>query len=136
MKRPPVVSFVGPSGSGKTTLLRALVRILVRRGYRVGVIKHSSGFADPDKRGKDSWLLRKAGAKTLLLASRDRSILFLDHPRKEPSVSERLGYFDGYDLVLVESWKQARFPLIAVRRGEQKASVLALLIERKYLKKK
>ena len=137
MKPPPAVSFVGPSGSGKTTLLRKVVAILVRKGYRVGVIKHSSGFADPDRRGKDSWLLRRAGARTLLLASRDRSVLFLDHPGKEPGVKARLRCFEGFDLVLVESWRAAGLPAIRVRTSPRpRPAEIAARLERRIRSKR
>ena len=134
MKLPPLVSFVGPSGSGKTTLIRKVVRILVGKGYRVGVIKHSSGFPDPDRKGKDSYRHRRAGARPVLLASRARSVLFVDHPRKEPGVQERLRYFKGCDLVLVESWKAAGLRHIVVgRKPRPKPGDVAQFLEENYL---
>jgi molybdopterin-guanine dinucleotide biosynthesis protein MobB len=39
---PEAVCFIGKSGSGKTTLLEKVIAELVRRGVRVGAIKHDA----------------------------------------------------------------------------------------------
>jgi len=114
---PPVLAFVGESGSGKTTLLCAVVSSLAKRGLRVGAIKHSQGFDDPDLPGKDSRRLREAGAVGLVLASRERTIAFREHPRGEPAFEHRMRLLPACDLVLVESYGAAGLPAIEVIRG-------------------
>ncbi|HEX9792794.1 MAG TPA: molybdopterin-guanine dinucleotide biosynthesis protein B [Planctomycetota bacterium] len=116
---PPAVSFAGDSGVGKTGLLEGVIRALCARGLRVGVIKHSGGFTDPDQAGKDSWRLREAGAERLVLASPSATILFARHPRAEPDFAGRLALLGGgLDLVLVESYGSAGLPTLEVlRRG-------------------
>lgn len=114
---PPIVAVIGRSGVGKTTLLAGVIRALTARGLRVGVIKHSRGFSDPDRPGKDSQRLREAGATRLVLASPDASVLFLRHPGAEPGFDERLRLAqEGMDLVLVESYRSAELPSIEVLR--------------------
>ena len=59
-----IISFTGKSGSGKTTLLEKLIPILISRGRRVGVIKHTVHDVELDAGGKDTQRLRRAGAET------------------------------------------------------------------------
>ena len=76
---PPILSFVGRSGSGKTTLIEKLITELTRRGRRIGVIKHALHKIEFDKKGKDSWRHRSAGAEAVMIASPD-AISFLKMP--------------------------------------------------------
>lgn len=117
--RIPVVAFVGRSGVGKTTLIGGIVRALRSRGLRVGAIKHSRGFDDPDRPGKDSQLLREAGADRLVLAGPQLTVLFWSHAGCEPSFAQRMDLLGrDLDLVLVESYRSADLPTVEVlRRG-------------------
>src|SRR5438876_10539583 len=62
---PPILCFVGRSNSGKTTLIERVIPVLVREGYRIATIKHAGHGFDLDTEGKDSWRLKRAGAKTV-----------------------------------------------------------------------
>ena len=64
---PPVISIVGKSESGKTTLIERLIPELKRRGYRIGIVKHAHRGFDMDRKGKDSYRHRQAGALEQLL---------------------------------------------------------------------
>lgn len=115
---PPILAFVGRSGVGKTTLLAGVVAALTAQGLRIGVIKHSRRFDDPDRAGKDSQRLRAAGAARLVLASPEATVLFCRHGA-EPSFAERLALAaPDSALVLVESYRSADLPYVEVlRRG-------------------
>jgi molybdopterin-guanine dinucleotide biosynthesis protein B len=65
MLRAVVVS--GFKKSGKTAVVEGLVRELVKRGYRVGTIKHirEKEFS-MDSPGKDTWRHAKAGASVVV----------------------------------------------------------------------
>src|SRR2546425_248406 len=67
---PPILCFVGRSNSGKTTLIERVIPVLAREGYRIATIKHAGHGFDLDTEGKDSWRLKRAGAKTVLGTSR------------------------------------------------------------------
>jgi molybdopterin-guanine dinucleotide biosynthesis protein B len=119
-ERPPVLGFAAYSGSGKTTLLSALLPMLAERGLRVGVIKHSHHDFEIDQPGKDSYRLRKAGARQMLIASPLRSALIEENPApREPQLAGLLNRLDrdNLDLILVEGFRQARFPKIEIHRA-------------------
>lgn len=110
------VAFIGHKGSGKTTLLRALIPVLVGRGYRVGTAKHVAPDVEPDASGKDSHLHRLAGAERVLLHSDAHGAIFWDHAGT--TVEEHIQrYMADLDLVLLEGFKESSFPKIEVFRG-------------------
>lgn len=118
--RIPVIGFVAPSGSGKTTLLRKLIPVLVKRGLRVGYLKHAHHTFDLDVPGKDSFEIREAGARQTLLASTERWALQSEQwdKREEPSLTQMLESFDAdrLDLILVEGFKHSAYPKIEIHR--------------------
>ena len=65
----PLVGFVAYSGTGKTTLLERLIPWLRQRDIRVATVKHTHHRFDIDQPGKDSYRLRAAGARQVLVAS-------------------------------------------------------------------
>ena len=119
--RAPVVGFAGYSGSGKTTLVTGVVRALAAGGVRVAAVKHAHHSFDVDRPGKDSYELRRAGAVQTLVGSRRRWALVtetgLPHEPTLDQLVDRLD-FRRIDLVLVEGFKHAEVPKIAVARGE------------------
>lgn len=115
----PVLGFAAFSGTGKTTLVTQLLPILRARGYRVGVVKHAHHSFDVDKPGKDSYELRKAGAVQTLVASGQRWALVTEtEPVQEPRLQDMVQLLDpgALDLVLVEGFKNDRFPKIELHR--------------------
>jgi len=110
----PVVSFVGKSNSGKTTLVEKLIPELKKRGYKIGVIKHSFHGFDIDQKGKDSWRHKNAGADAVMVKSSDK-IGFIKDCQKD-SLDDLLKYFEGMDLVITEGFKKADKPKIEIFR--------------------
>ena len=120
-RRPPVVGFAGYSGSGKTTLATGVVRCLADAGIRVAAVKHAHHSFDVDQPGKDSYELRRAGAVQTLIGSRRRWALVTElGAAREPTLEELVDQldWDAVDIVLVEGFKHAEVPKIAVRREE------------------
>ena len=120
-RRPPVVGFAGYSGSGKTTLATGVVRALTEAGVRVSAVKHAHHAFDVDQPGKDSYELRRAGAVQTLVGSRNRWALVTEvGAAREPTLDELVDRldFESVDIVLVEGFKHAEVPKIAVRREE------------------
>jgi len=115
----PVLGFAGYSGAGKTTLLVQLVPLLSERGLCTGLIKHSHHDFEIDYPGKDSYELRKAGAKQVLIGSKYRWALITETAHaKEPSLADLLDHFDpqALDLILVEGFKFEAIPKIEIHR--------------------
>lgn len=115
----PVLGFAAFSDTGKTTLLENLLPLLAGHGLRVGVIKQTHHRFDVDTPGKDSYRLRKAGARRVLVASRLRWALMVENdPPEEPRLESLLARIDTtrVDLVLVEGFKHERFPKIELHR--------------------
>ncbi len=118
------VSFVGKSGSGKTTLLEKVIAELVRRGVRVGAIKHDAHHFEIDHPGKDSHRLAAAGAAVTLICSPDKLALVRRHD-VAPEIEEILrAYFADVDLVLTEGFKRSALPKIEVHRRERSAELI------------
>jgi molybdopterin-guanine dinucleotide biosynthesis protein MobB len=122
VKNPPVLGFAAWSGTGKTTLLRKLIPALRAGGLRVGIIKHAHHTFDVDQPGKDSYELRHAGAQQVLIGSRRRWALMVEHDQdveQEPTLSELLQRMPtaGLDLILVEGFKHERFPKVELHRA-------------------
>ena len=106
------IKVVGRSNSGKTTLIEKIIPEIKKRGYRVGSVKHSHHGFDIDRKGKDSYRHRMAGADTVVVASPHE---FAVVKKTETDTLDNLEeFFSGMDLVLVEGYKRADRPLIEV----------------------
>lgn len=115
---PFIISFVGKSNSGKTTLLEKLIAELKKRGYRLGVIKHSFQEVELDTPGKDSWRMAQAGSDAVGLSSGGRFMLTRKVASDTPL--ERLaGMVGDVDILLAEGFKGGMSPKIEVHRREQ-----------------
>lgn len=113
-----VFGIAGHSGMGKTTLLEKLIPQLTNRGLRVSLIKHSHKDIEIDQPGKDSFRLRTAGCHEVLLMGKSRwALMHEQSTQTEPAFLYLLQRMQKCDLVLVEGFKQERFPKIEVYRA-------------------
>lgn len=128
----PLLAITGWSGTGKTTLLQQVIPLLASKGIRAGLIKHTHHQMDIDTPGKDSYLLRKAGARQVIVASAQRWALMCETP-EEPSVNlpYLLSRMDPsvLEIVLVEGFKDEPVPKIVLWRAGIKGGVGELLDE-------
>ena len=117
LKRPAVLAVSGLHNSGKTTLLEKLLPALRSRGLKVGIIKHDCHDFTPDVPGTDSYRLREAGADGVAVYSGQRYLLTEMFRLTEQDL---LALFErhGYDLVLLEGFKDSGWPKIEVVRKE------------------
>lgn len=123
----PIVSVVGKSNSGKTTLIEKIIRELVRRGYRVGTIKHNQHGFDIDHEGKDSWRHKQAGARTTVIASPHRVAVVEDTDQDYDIAALAQRYIRDVDIILSEGFKKNPFPKIEVNRREMDQALLCSL---------
>jgi molybdopterin-guanine dinucleotide biosynthesis protein B len=112
---PPVISVIGKSDSGKTTIIEKLIPVLKKRGYRIGIIKHASHGFDADRRGKDSWRHKQAGADTVMVASPNRVAMIKDMTCE--NIDCLMEYFQDVDIVVTEGFKKENKPKIEVFRS-------------------
>jgi len=124
----PILGFSAYSGTGKTTLLRQIIPLLKSRGLRVSVIKHAHHHFDLDFPGKDSYELRKSGADQTVICTTTRMAMIteFDEPAHEPDLQEIIDMLDTerVDIVLVEGYKDIRFPKIELHRQTMKTPYL------------
>ena len=91
--------------------------MLVRDGYRIATIKHAGHGFDLDTEGKDSWRLKRAGAKTVLVTSKGSLAMFADVDQEVRVEELRERYVrDGTDLIIAEGWKSEGYPKVVVVR--------------------
>ena len=117
----PLLGLAAYSGTGKTTLLSKIITIFRQRGLRVGVIKHAHHTFEIDYPGKDSYILRKAGANQVLIGSRKRWALIVDRMQEaELYFEEYLENLDqdNLDIILVEGFKPEAIPKIELNRAD------------------
>jgi len=114
-----VLGIAGWSGSGKTTLITRLIHRFGQCGISTSTIKHAHHKFDVDKKGKDSFEHRIAGAREVLVGSAHRWALMheLRH-EAEPSLEDLLRKMSEVDLVLVEGFKFGQHEKIEVFRPE------------------
>jgi len=117
MTTPPIVSIVGNSGSGKTILIEKLTPEIIKRGLRVGTIKHDVHGFDMDKPGKDSWRHKQAGASTTIISSPSKigMVMDVDYDHKP---DELLPLFPNVDIILTEGYKFENNPKLEIFRPE------------------
>lgn len=128
----PLLAIVSWSGTGKTTLLQQVIPMLSSKGIRTGLIKHTHHQMDVDMPGKDSYLLRKAGASQVMVASSERWALMCETPEKQsidlPYLLSRMDHAT-LEIVLVEGFKEEPVPKIVLWRAGIKGGIEELLDE-------
>lgn len=113
-----VYGVIGWKNSGKTSLMERLVAEITGRGFTVSTVKHVHHEVDLDQPGKDTWRHRQAGAQEVVLASKDRYALMVEHRGPEPDLRAVLARMAPVDLILVEGYKRDTHPKLEVWRRE------------------
>lgn len=112
-----VFGITGWSGSGKTTLMVKLIPELIGRGFSVSTMKHTHHRFDLDRKGKDSYEHRQAGASEVLVSSSSRWALMHELcGEPEPEMEELIEQMTPVDLLLVEGFKGRRYKKLEVSR--------------------
>lgn len=110
-----VISFAAWSKTGKTTYLEKLIPELKSLGLCVAVIKHYAHEFEMDVKGKDSWRFMAAGADAVSVVSAGQ-IALID--RRKKNLEDVIAAFSDVDIILMEGYKNSRYPQIALFRAE------------------
>ncbi len=113
----------GYKKSGKTKAIEGLVRELVRRGYRVGTVKHipREGFT-LDQPKTDTWRHARSGSEKVVSVS-PGEVATLE--KRGADLSEVLPDFGGLDFVVVEGFRESgNVAKIMVARDDDEAAGL------------
>lgn len=110
---PPILAVSGASGAGKTRLLARLIPALARRGVTVAVLKHTRHPHPFDVRGKDTDVLRRAGAIAAAIEGPAGMAYFGPPAGGLAALVRRL---PPVDLVLAEGFRDAPVPRVEVHR--------------------
>jgi molybdopterin-guanine dinucleotide biosynthesis protein MobB len=102
-----IVFVVGTKNSGKTTVSEFLVKSLSERGLKVATVKHIHHEFTIDTEGKDTFRMRKAGAR-LVISFSPSEIAILRPPGNVEEEFEELSeqmVTQGFDYLVVEGFK-------------------------------
>lgn len=131
----PVLQIIGYKNSGKTTLACRLIHALSARGIRVGSAKHDAhGFTLDDPGTDSSRHLLHGAVETVLTSPQATRVMRQAETPLEEIVQSMKG---RVDLVIVEGFKSAPYPKIALLRHmddritlEQEATNIRLWLSR------
>ncbi|OQY00539.1 MAG: molybdopterin-guanine dinucleotide biosynthesis protein B [Desulfobacteraceae bacterium 4572_130] len=116
--KPNIISIVGKSKSGKTTFLEKLIPELKKRGYKLGIVKHTHSKFEFDKKYKDSWRHKNAGASATFVVSSEKIAMVKDE--KYESLKKIRKYLLDMDLIITEGFKKEKMPKIEIFRKNSK----------------
>jgi molybdopterin-guanine dinucleotide biosynthesis protein MobB len=129
-----IVCVVGGKDSGKTAVAEALIKELVRAGFKVGALKHSKeGAIRLEPEGTDTARLKDAGASVVGFANRENvTMLTLSLPLQTIiSVFEVL-----FDVIVIEGLRGSELPKIAVDGGDYENVIARVSVSEKSWKRK
>lgn len=111
-----VINVIGyKSNVGKTTLMEGLIKELKSRGLSIATIKHDVHNFDIDKKGKDTYKHREAGAETVIISSSKRFAI-IKEVNEEENLEKLLYFAKDKDIILVEGYKKSNLRKIEVYR--------------------
>jgi len=105
-----IIGVAGTKNTGKTTLVTLIVSELVRRGYRVGTVKHT--HHDLDLEGKDTWKHREAGSE-LVVGSGETTFFLIKDELKLDKILKIINSMKELDYLIIEGFKFANYPKIS-----------------------
>ena len=112
-----VINIVGKgSNVGKTLLIEGLIQELRKRSLSVATIKHDVHGFDIDKKGKDTYRHRQAGAETVIISSKNR-LAMIKELEEETNLEDIISMVKDKDIILVEGYKKSNLRKIEVFRS-------------------
>ena len=120
-----IIQIVGYKDSGKTTLACELIRTLAAEGRKVGTLKHDAHRFEPEPPGTDTWKHRQAGSSATAIVSSERTAWVEERTTPVEELVAQMALRELDDLI-VEGFKSAPYPKVALIREEEDADLLQL----------
>lgn len=117
---PVVLCVSGVKNSGKTGLIIKLINEFIKKGFRVGVIKHDGhdfSLDSLDVENTDSYRFFEAGAKASSVYSATKYCTY-GYSDEETSFDRILDSYSDLDIVIIEGMKNSSYPKIEIIRKE------------------
>nr|WP_297436236.1 molybdopterin-guanine dinucleotide biosynthesis protein B [uncultured Clostridium sp.] len=115
-KVPKIINIVAScSNSGKTTLIEGIIKELKKEECIISTIKHDVHGFDIDKKGKDTYRHRMAGADNISISSKNRFAM-ISELTDELNLEEILEKHKMSDYIIVEGYKNSSLKKIEVFR--------------------
>ncbi|MGL5820066.1 MAG: molybdopterin-guanine dinucleotide biosynthesis protein B [Sarcina sp.] len=103
------------SNSGKTTLIEGIIKELKKDNCIISTIKHDVHGIDVDKKGKDTYRHREAGADNIIISSKKRFVI-MEELQEEFTLEQVLTNCPDSDYIIIEGYKHSIYPKIEIFR--------------------
>jgi len=120
LQKPVILSFVGHSNSGKTGLITQIIPQIIKKGIRVGVVKHAGSPIKIDCKGKDSHRFYESGANPSMVCNKNHFVCFAKAQKDIGLDQIAQRYFFDNDLLITEGFKKEKYPKIEVYQYSEK----------------
>ena len=116
-----IIGITGWKDVGKTYYASLIIKSLVKKGYKVGSIKHAHHDFDIDKPGTDSFKHREAGSSQVIISSSKRWAKITENNNaNEKSLDELIKELHHVEIVVVEGFKKDNHPKIQILSKDSK----------------
>lgn len=99
---PGILGIYGKSGSGKTTLITKIIKRFIKEGFKIACIKITDKKIDFDTKKKDTWNYAKAGAKLIVLSSKNETDILIKNKEDIQKIIDQINFINKYDLIIIE----------------------------------
>ena len=118
-----VFGIVGWKNSGKTYFAQQIISTLSSQNFRVASIKHAHHDFDIDQPETDSYLLRKAGSRQVIVSSAKRWVKINElKDSSEKKLNELINELENPEVVIVEGFKNENHPKIEIIKNPHDGS--------------
>tara|TARA_Y100000768_G_scaffold196079_1_gene147335 strand:- start:148 stop:633 length:486 start_codon:yes stop_codon:yes gene_type:complete len=129
-----IIGITGWKDVGKTYYASLIIKLLVKKGYQVGSIKHAHHDFDIDKPGTDSFKHREAGSNQVIISSSKRWAKITENNNEnEKNLDELILELHNVDIIVVEGFKEDNHPKIEIlskdlkNRNKETNNVIAIV---------
>ena len=105
-----IIAVAGTKNTGKTTLVTLLVSEMVKRGFKVGTVKHT--HVKLDVHGKDTWKHRDAGAEIVVGAGGEETFFIINRNMGLEELLNKTEQLCKIDFLVLEGYKSGNYAKI------------------------